>query len=211
MVGARLGADDPRLAAFHAGVYWDAFAAQHEPLDVWRRALRGELPYELTVEVALDGDAIAGGIAYERYPRSGCGLVTYLAVAPAARGQGLGRRLLAGAVADLHARGAPAVFGEVDDPRVHGAAAWDRVRRFQRWGARVVDARYVQPALGPGLARDRDLVLIVLAGAAPLPAQLPGAPARVFVDELYAATEGGPPDPEVELPEPLRLVELAPG
>ncbi len=70
-----LGADDSRLAAFHAGSYWDAFAAQHEPLEVWRGALRGELPYELTVRVAVTDDRILDGIAFERYPRSGCGLV----------------------------------------------------------------------------------------------------------------------------------------
>lgn len=142
------------VEAFHRGIYWDAFAAQHEPLDVWLRALRGELPYALTVHVERDGDAIVGGIAYELYPASQCGLVTYLVVAPAARQRGLGRRLLDGAVADLRARGARAVFGEVN------ADAPARLARFVRWGATVLDVPYVQPALGPGLAPDRGLVLI---------------------------------------------------
>jgi hypothetical protein len=156
----------------------------------------------LTVRVALDGDAIIGGICYERYPRSGCGLVTYMVVAPAARGRGLGERLLRDAVSALDA---PLVLGEVNDPRVHGE--WARLARFQRWGARVLDARYVQPALGPGLARDRGLLLIAFA---PLPEMVDGALVRAFVDELYAATEGGAPDPEIAIPDRVALVELSP-
>ena len=57
-----VGADDPLLARFHAGIYLNAFADKQEPLDVWRRALRGELPYELMVRLAIERDAIAGGI-----------------------------------------------------------------------------------------------------------------------------------------------------
>jgi Acetyltransferase (GNAT) family len=158
----------------------------------------------LTVRIALDGDAIIGGICYERYPRSGCGLVTYLVVAPAARGRGLGEHLLREAVEAL---AAPIVLGEVNDPRLHGDG-WERLERFQRWGARVLEARYVQPALGPGLARDRGLLLIAFAGATPLPMQTSGALVLALVEELYAATEGGAPDPEVLLPELIQLVEL---
>lgn len=169
----------------------------------------------MTLRLALDParDAILAGIAYEHYPRSGCGLVTYLVVAPEARGQGLGERLLREATQELYARGAPAVFGEVNDPRVHHSRvsrgpdgdgpddAWPRLVRFQRWGARVVATRYVQPALGPGLVRDRGLVLIALAGPTPLPPRLPGCVVDAFVRELYEVTEGGPPDPEVRVPE----------
>jgi GNAT superfamily N-acetyltransferase len=206
------------LEAFHGGIYLDAFAAQREPLDVWRRALRGELPYRQTIRLALDGDRIAGGIAYELYPESRCGLVTYNVVAPEARGGGLGRRLLEGATAELYAAGARAVLGEVNDPRRPRApheesadAAWARLERNQRWGARVLAARYVQPALGPGLLRDRGLVLIALPGTAPLPAEFDGAIPRAFVEELYAITEGGPPDAEIAFPDrvPLALLRRA--
>ena len=211
-------AHEALLEAFHGGIYMDAFAARREPLEVWKRALRGELPYRQTIRLALAGGRIAGGIAYELYPASRCGLVTYSVVAPEARRAGLGRRLLDGAVAELHAAGARAVLGEVDDPRrARGPSdepaetAWARLERFQRWGARVLGppARYVQPSLGPGLSRDRGLVLIALAGEAPLPPSLDGAIARAFVEELYAVTEGGPPDPEVALPARVPLVVLS--
>lgn len=172
-------ADDPRLAAFHRGIYRDAFAAQHEPLAVWQAALRGELPYRMIVRLALAGEDIAGGICFEHYPRSECGLLTYMVVAPAHRRRGLGETMLRDALATL---AAPAVLGEVHDDG-------DRLARFERWGARVVPGRYIQPALAPGLARDRSLVLIAWGDATP-------ARVRAFVEELYAVTEGGPPDPE---------------
>ena len=121
----------PLLDAFYRGIYWAAFEHQREPLDVWQRALRGELPYRQTIRIALDGGEIVAGIAYEHYPRSGCGLVTYMVVAPSARRGGLGKRLLGEAAAELYAGGAPAVFGEVDDPRRAHAepadAAWRRL------------------------------------------------------------------------------------
>jgi GNAT superfamily N-acetyltransferase len=180
------------LERFYREVYLLEFAAQREPLEAWRRALAGDAPYRLTIDVDPE---LRGGIAYELYPRSMCGLVTYMVVAPGARNQGLGRRWLDTAVATLRAAGARAVFGEVS-----GA---ERIARFQRWGAKVVDARYIQPALGDGLERDRELVLIALAEQR---TELPGALVRAFVEELYAATEGGAPDPAISIPETVALV-----
>ena len=216
--------DEGLLDEFHSGVYWDAFAEQQEPVAIWKRALwGGASPYELTVRVA--GRAlrdrvrreIVGGIAFERYPRSRCGLVTYMVIAPTARRQGLGKRLQREAAAALFAAGAPAVFGEVNDPRWLGQGVdepaeemWRRIERNQEWGARVVEVRYVQPALAPGLARDHGLCLLALAGAQPLAPTMPGAIVRDFVAELYTVTEGGEPDHELlaAVPDRVALVEL---
>jgi GNAT superfamily N-acetyltransferase len=227
-VGSRAHRADQEalLDEFHRGIYWDAFADQQEPVAVWKRALwGGEAPYELTIRIAgrALGDParreLVGGIAYERYPRSGCGLVTYMVVSPQVRRQGLGRRLQGEAVHALVAAGAPAVFGEVNDPRLAGAGVdepgdlmWRRLERNQAWGARVVDARYVQPALAAGLARDRGLCLIALTGPTlpPLPPVLSGAIVRDFIDELYAVTEGITPDRELlaGIPDLVALIEL---
>jgi GNAT superfamily N-acetyltransferase len=166
-----------------------AFAAQREPLAAWQSALRGDAPYRMHVRLALEGDDVRAGITYELYPRSQCGLVTYMVVAPEVRAQGLGRSLFEGAAAALYGAGARAVFGEVNDPRVHGDVARPRLERFVRWGARVLDVAYVQPSLGPGLARDTGLVLIVLPPAPPVGEDV----VRAFVEELYEATEGGKP------------------
>lgn len=190
-------------------MYLDAFAAaQREPLEAWRTALRGEAGYRMHVRLAFDGDRLVGGVCYELYPRSRCGLVTYLVVAPGARGRGVGRRLFDEAAHALYAAGALAAFGEVHDPRVHGETARARLERFLRWGARIVGIRYVQPALGAGLcpapsgsvtrggdglARDRGLCLIV---HPPVP-DISGDVVRAFIAELYALTERRAPDAEL--------------
>lgn len=136
-----------------------------------------------------------------------------MVVAPAVRERGLGRRLLDEAVRALYRDGACAVFGEVNDPRVHGDAAWPRLLRFERWGARVVDVRYVQPALGDGLVRDGGLRLIALPGEMPLPESIPGDVVRGFIRELHEVTERRPLDAEMQtlldgIPDAANLVEL---
>src|SRR5262249_55439402 len=105
--------DAELLARYHAGIYWDEFAARQEPLAVWERALWGEVDYELTIRLAVDGDDLLGGISFERYPESRCGLITYMVVAPQARRRGLGKRMQADAIATMLDAGARAVFGEV--------------------------------------------------------------------------------------------------
>jgi GNAT superfamily N-acetyltransferase len=216
--------DEGLLDEFHSGVYWEAFPDQQEPVAVWKRALwGGTAPYELTIRIAgraLRDRArreILGGIAFERYPQSGCGLITYMVIAPPARRHGLGKRLQRESAMALFTAGAPAVFGEVNDPRLAGSGVaepledmWRRLERNQAWGARVVDTRYVQPALAPGLERDHGLCLIALAGARPLPETLSGGVVRSFVEELYAATEGAGPDHALvaAIPERVALVEL---
>lgn len=216
--------DEPLLDEFHSGIYWDDFADQQEPVEIWKRALwGGASSYQLTIRVA--GRALRdrarrellGGIAFEHYPRSACGLVTYMVIAPAARRQGLGKRLQREAALALFAAGARAVFGEVNDPRLAGAGVdepvesmWRRLERNQAWGARVLDVRYVQPALAPGLTRDHGLCLIALAGEQPLPTAMSGAIVRDFVDELYTVTEGAAPDRQLlaAIPDDIRLLEL---
>ncbi|HEU5055353.1 MAG TPA: GNAT family N-acetyltransferase [Kofleriaceae bacterium] len=215
-------AHEPLLERFHGGLYRSAFAAQAEPLEVWRWALwSDEAPYRMTVQLAVEGDDILGGICFELYRRSRCGLVTYVVVAPEARRGGLGKTLRSGAARTLYGDGAHAVFGEVNDPRVPHAyetaeESWRRLERYQRWGSRVLDIRYIQPSLGPGLERDRGLVLVRHAGDAPPLEHMSGQVVKDFIAEFYEVTEDGrPPDDELSailagIPDPVRLVQLSP-
>jgi GNAT superfamily N-acetyltransferase len=216
--------DEGLLDEFHAGVYWDDTADNPEPVAVWKRALWGGVaPYQLTVRIAgralrdRERREIVGGVVFERYPRSGCGLLTYMVVAPAARRQGLGRRLQHETAAELFAAGARAVFTELSDPRHIGDRTdepahdrWRRIVRNQAWGARVLDIRYVQPALAPGLVRGHGLCLAALSGGRALPASLPGPIVRDFLDELFSIAEGASPEPAMlaEIPDRVALIEL---
>ena len=148
-----------------------------------------------------------------------CGLVTYVVVAKQARGGGLGKDLRSGAARTLYADGARAVFGEVNDPRKPHSyetadTSWKRLERYMRWGSRVLDMKYMQPSLGPGLDRDRGLVLVRHAGDAPPLTSMPGAIARDFIAEFYEITEEGRPvDDELQallagIPDEVRLLEL---
>lgn len=202
-------ADAPLLRRFYDELYLPAFHHQREPLEAWTRQLWGDAaPYDLSIVLAgadLD-DAprarIDGGIVSELYPASGCGFLTYLVVAPHSRRTGLGKLLLDGARRSLAdraaARGIPlrAVFGEVANPaRLTGytaTAAAERLARFERWGACVLDIAYVQPSLGPGLPRDPALLLIAFFDGV-RPRSLPGAVVAAFLDELYGITEGVTP------------------
>jgi GNAT superfamily N-acetyltransferase len=195
--------DAALLAAFHAGLYLEAFADKREELEVWTRRLwDGDAPYDLTIRLAgLDlrtaHPDIHGGIVYERYRRSRCGLMTYMVVAREHRKHGLGRRLLREAADSLRDPDGY-VFGEVSDPLTcepsHREESWRRLELFERWGARVVDARYIQPRLDETKDRDRALRLLVFPGAAPLPATVRGDVIAQFLDEFFEITEGRRPD-----------------
>jgi GNAT superfamily N-acetyltransferase len=194
--------DADLLGAFYRDVYLPAFAHQREPLEAWLAQQTAERPsYSQTIVIA--GEAlrdprarrIDAGVIYERYPRSACGLITYLVVAPHARRGGLGARLLARARDDLRARGARLVLGEVHDP-AHAPdadAARARIAWFAKQGARVVDVRYVQPDLGAGLGRDRHLKMIAFSEV------VDGAALRAFLAEFYDVVEGAGASADAEV------------
>jgi hypothetical protein len=73
---------------------------------------------------------------------------------------------------------------------------------LEAWLRALRGERPYRQTIRLALAGDR------LDGAAPLPPELDGAIPRGFVEELYAAIEGGPPDAEVAFPDRVALVEL---
>jgi GNAT superfamily N-acetyltransferase len=204
-VRIELPAHEELLAAFYDELYLPAFAHQREPLETWQAQLRARRDEPYALRIFVEGEELldparrrlVGGIVWERYPKSGCVFLTYMVVAPAARRRGLGQALLGHARAAFDdAGGAALVLGEVADPRaVDDPDAWSRLERFERWGARVLDVRYVQPDLGFG--RDRHLLLV----AFDPPPRVDGARVRAWVEELYDVVEGGPPDADVRIPD----------
>lgn len=82
-----------RLMAGFVPIYDAAFpiASEREDPAEWPARMSDARPanepwMDLVVLVAGDGEAVLGGVAFEYYPQSRCGLLTYIAIDPAARG-----------------------------------------------------------------------------------------------------------------------------
>lgn len=141
-------------------------------------------------------------------------LLEYLAVDPAARGLGLGTRLLGDLLPRWAARHPGAlVLAEVDDPRAWPAddAQGDpvaRLRFYGRYGARLLPLPYAQPALRPGADRVPGMLLLRLDAVPSTGTDAPpsGADLAAFLTEHYAAAEG--PDAVAD-PAVARLVARA--
>jgi GNAT superfamily N-acetyltransferase len=142
-------------------------------------------------------------------------LLSYLATDAAARSGGIGRRLLDAALARWTARHDPClVLAEVEDPAHHLRTRFGdpdaRLRFYARSGAEVLDLPYLQPRLRPSGARVPHLLLVALHVAPSLrpgPHAVDGALVRRFLEELFVAGEGRPPEDPVG----RRLLEAATG
>lgn len=165
--------------------------------------------------VALAGDEVLGGLVAERHPGSDVLLVGYLAVRPDRRGGGVGsalmERLREHCEGDAEVRLA---LGEVHDPRQHpdaGDRALDRLRFFERQGARVLDVPFVQPALGPQGSRVPGFLLLAFyvdPRLAPETAdRIPAEVVSRFVRRYYEVTEGAAEPYDAQLGELIGRIE----
>ncbi len=201
-----------RLLAGFVAIYDRAFPVSSEREDphAWRARL-GEAPppSEPWMDIGLllsagdGGERVLGGVAFEHYARSRCGLVTYLVVDERERGRGHARRLLGHALGALRRRSAErdealaAVFAETEWPdRLDSAdvhlvrAARRRLAVLARLGARVLwDVDYVQPQLAGASVRARHLRLILIddGDGGPVAGRVRGESVRAFLLEFYEA------------------------
>jgi GNAT superfamily N-acetyltransferase len=119
------------------------------------------------------------------------GTLSYLATAPAHRGTGSGGRLIAEHAQHWPALGLSTVLGEVHDPRLHpetdAERPLDRLRFYDRHGARLVGVPWVQPALSSDTKRSGGMLLIVLP---PVPRAIPAGDLTEWALEYYLEAEG---------------------
>ncbi|KJE97515.1 hypothetical protein CAOG_07359 [Capsaspora owczarzaki ATCC 30864] len=144
-------------------------------------------------------ERIAAAVMCEYYPKSNCGLMTYIAVADSMRKHGLGRVLVSETLAALHQSaqaagkaGCAAVFLETNSDAVDAEkdvmVPAERRKVLHRLGFRILDCTYVQPALSAEQEKCTDLLLAVhnsFLGDTPV-AELPAATASAA-----AATAAG--------------------
>jgi len=160
------GGDRALLRRFYDDVYThefpdpderESFANIERYLELKAEGWYGDNACHVIV-VESEGAVLAGAIAdYLAEPNAG--VVEFLVVTPASRGEELGRRLLdkteAALAADARRAGCPAldfIVAEINDPfRVDLSAdnfdPFLRARVWGAWGYRKVDFPYVQPAL----------------------------------------------------------------
>lgn len=158
-----------------------------------------------TVTVALDAARTAVGVAVgEWYDEARVMMLGYLAARPGLRSRGVGGELLTAAVRAWSERYRPClVLAEVERPDAHRASLAHgdptaRLRFYQRYGARVLELPYFQPALRADEARAYGMLLITLHTEDRFlrePAVLESAPVRTFWAEYLQETEGRADDP----------------
>lgn len=202
------------LAAF-VDLYTRTFtdASEREDPAEWPPRLYGELPApqpRMHLLVAVDDHAqpprLLGGIAFEYYRDSGCGLLTYLVTDPEQRRRGLARRLVHQAIGllqdDARAQGTElrGVFAEAEDPAQvnsdgNAMAPRERLQALARLGARRIDIPYVQPALAGGAGRCRHLLLLAFH---PQADGIEGAALRDFLHEFYRALGVATPERDAD-------------
>jgi GNAT superfamily N-acetyltransferase len=153
---------------------------------------------------------ILGGLVFEFYRNSECGLLTYLAVDPAYRRYGLGKELINTAIGILkkdaeEKEGASlrAVFSETEDPEKVGEygnamSPKERLMAFRRLGAFWIDIPYVQPSLEEGSGRCRHLLLLAFYAFNETPQKIEGAVIQNFLYEFYQALGVGHPESDVD-------------
>lgn len=145
----------------------------------------------------LDSNPV-GFAFFEMYPKSKSCLLTFIAVLPQVRGQGVFKKLVQKVTQTASDSGcSDAVFAECHDPALVEleSESMDPVQRLRAFSAAcfsVVPVHYVQPALSPGQQRSRKLLL--LAAASSLRLDTVQRFCREFYETLGVRDLDGDPD-----------------
>jgi GNAT superfamily N-acetyltransferase len=144
-----------------------------------------------------DPDVVLGAAVCDELPGTGTSLLTYLALAPGARGGGLGSSLYSTAREwAMNSSSTKLYLAEIEHPAVHSGSAGGgdpvaRLRFYARFGVTALALPYFQPAI-PGLPRVPGLILGV-AGAQPVALHdggVDGALVRAFLTTNLTQSEG---------------------
>ena len=190
-------ADEPTVADFYRTVLGPNF--RPDELISEEELIRGvrEGVTRASAACAADG-TILGGAVGDWFGRSRVQLLSYIAVRPGLRGQGIGSTLLTEAVRAWTAEFEPLlIVGEVEDPRYHHDTEFGdvsaRVRLYERFGARALPLPYAQPALKPNGRRVPHLMLMVFTAEASAylsDGHVDGDIVERFLREYFEAYEG---------------------
>jgi len=184
------GADDISLVErAYREVLGPSFTSDElPPFDILRPMLE-----VATVVVAFEEGELVCVAVVEHEENELIALLSYLAVRPGRRNGGIGKALMDRLRALWREQGIPVVLGEVHDPR-----RWDampdelpvaRLRFYERQGARVLAAPWVQPRLWPGGERVPGMLLLVIYAEQDLES-VPASRVATWMADYYAECEG---------------------
>ncbi len=186
-------------------LYNETFTDEREREDPeqWRERLAQDVSppqpvSHLLLAKSKETSEIIGGLVFEYYQNSQCGLLTYLVVHSEYRKLGIGLELVSRAV-DILVEGAKAqghsiraVFAESENPSKvpenYGAMSpRARLLALSRMGFRWLNVPYVQPQLDGGEGRGDHLLLLSYPLSATSCKSLPGNVILSFLNEFYEA------------------------
>lgn len=143
------------------------------PGRMWQTPVEPQPPTHLLLALSEleSGTRVVGGLVFEHYTKSHCGLLTYLVVEPDWRKQGIAKKMVDRAIRTLIRQEEEsggelrAVFCETADPRLVSDAhtampACERMHAILGLGARVLNVDYVQPPLTAGANSCDHLLLL---------------------------------------------------
>jgi len=141
------------------------------PARMWQKPPAPQPWTHLLVALSADSGRVVGGLVFEHYRGSHCGLLTYLVVESAWRKKGIARNLVDRALFtlirdELDSGGKlKAVFCEIEDPQLvsdedSAMPTCKRLHALLHLGARVLDLNYVQPGLVGGAGPCDHLLLL---------------------------------------------------
>lgn len=160
------------IGEFYTSVYIDNFPENERDSieNLIDRTLKIKSNNHHDIILCYQGNELAGGIVFDYFKKSNCGVIEYVVVSPKYRGRRIAKKLVAKATADIcnySKNNRPeAIFIEVEDPEKHEfptkETAQNNINRLQLWGNSMynkVDITYVQPSLGHGQEAVHTLML----------------------------------------------------
>lgn len=161
-----------QIGHFYSTIYVKNFPLDERDSidDLMYRTLELKSKNHHDILLAYQGDELAGGIVYDYFEDSNCGIFEYIVVDPKYRGMRVAKKLISKATAELcsYAKNnhLDAIFIEIEDPEklknLDAQAALDNYRRLQLWSNNKfykVDIDYIQPALSENQNRLDNLML----------------------------------------------------
>jgi hypothetical protein len=170
------------------------------------------------VLVLLEDDKPVGGAVADYFDKPNAGVIEYMVIQPKSRAKGLGNHLREQTERLLHEDAVKSghreldwIAAEMDDPYLTPVLTsefdpFSRARIWDKWGYRVLDFPYVQPALSAGKRPVDNLLLMVKTCSERFDDAMPSGHVEALVTEYLMWSMQSAPDAARQLEEMRRFL-----